>query len=147
MGFGGWEGRGEDSATTMGKNYGTSKLHHCTFCQYYTNVTTNLKNHMRIHTGEKPFECPHCSFCTTQRGSLRTHIRKHTGEKPFACTYCDYRSVTKGNLNAHMSVHRTEGGKVKTGSQMGFSTANSSAVPPPYETSHDPLSPPVTYIL
>ncbi|KAG7165994.1 Zinc finger protein 513-like 6, partial [Homarus americanus] len=117
---------GESRTTGTGKGHSSSKMHQCTFCRYSTNVTTNLKNHMRTHTGEKPFQCPHCSFCTTQKGSLRTHIRKHTGEKPFACAHCDYRSSTKGNLNAHMIVHRpqvTENGKARGGMSGGISSS------------------------
>lgn len=159
---GGGGGESRTSTTAMGKSSnataGTLKLHHCTVCQYSTNVTTNLKNHMRIHTGEKPFQCPHCSFCTTQRGSLRTHIRKHTGEKPFSCPHCDYRSVTKGNLNAHMSVHRGESGKAKnislascpavsvTDLSQGDLPEDSSPSIPQEPIYPDPQSPGVTYV-
>ncbi|KAK8752266.1 hypothetical protein OTU49_017496 [Cherax quadricarinatus] len=84
-----------------------NKTHQCSYCAYTTNVATNLRNHMRTHTGEKPFSCHYCSFRTTQKRNLKTHIRTHTGEKPYACAHCPYRSAWKGNLNAHLLTHRT----------------------------------------
>ncbi|KAK3886146.1 hypothetical protein Pcinc_009723 [Petrolisthes cinctipes] len=84
----------------------SNKNHQCSICTYTTNVATNLRNHMRTHTGEKPFSCQYCTFRTTQKRNLITHIRTHTGEKPYACEHCPYRSAWKGNLNAHMLTHR-----------------------------------------
>nr|XP_045614739.1 zinc finger protein 782-like [Procambarus clarkii] len=98
-------GRGTTGALKGFTN--TSKIHQCTYCTYTTNVATNLRNHMRTHTGEKPFSCHYCSFRTTQKRNLKTHIRTHTGEKPYACAHCPYRSAWKGNLNAHILTHRT----------------------------------------
>ncbi|KAK8375696.1 hypothetical protein O3P69_008461 [Scylla paramamosain] len=84
----------------------SNKIHQCSYCAYTTNVVTNLRNHMRTHTGEKPFSCQFCAFRTTQKRNLITHIRTHTGEKPYACAHCPYRSAWKGNLNAHLLTHR-----------------------------------------
>ncbi|XP_063864244.1 longitudinals lacking protein, isoforms H/M/V-like isoform X7 [Scylla paramamosain] len=86
-----------------------NKRHQCSFCSYTTYVTTNLTNHMRTHTGEKPFSCPFCTYCATTKDNLKKHYRIHTGEKPFACEYCPYRSTTKGYLKRHMWGWRVTG--------------------------------------
>lgn len=87
----------------------TSKVHQCHYCAYIATTRTNLLNHIRTHTGEKPFACPHCPFRATQKENLKAHIRVHTGEKPYACTLCSYRSAQKSNLKSHMWTHQKWG--------------------------------------
>lgn len=34
----------------------------------------NLKRHMSIHAGEKPFQCPYCMHRTNQKYNLQQHL-------------------------------------------------------------------------
>ncbi|KAK3886142.1 hypothetical protein Pcinc_009719 [Petrolisthes cinctipes] len=79
-----------------------AKLHPCSLCTYKTTNYGHLMDHMRTHTGEKPFSCPHCSYRAAKKTNLKTHMRTHTGEKPYTCEHCQYRSVTRSALVRHL---------------------------------------------
>eukprot|EP00808_Paulinella_micropora_P030143 g37178.t1 len=90
-----------------GKNRSYTKSFTCHECGYETICVTNLKRHIRFHTGEKPFKCDTCSYECTLSWALKRHMRTHTGEKPFKCTICDYRCSLSWALKRHMRTHKS----------------------------------------
>lgn len=57
---------------------------------------------------DKPREkiCPHCGKGFHKQQTLLNHIRTHTGEKPFECKLCDACFSQKNTLTSHVrSVH------------------------------------------
>ena len=56
------------------------KTHHCTYCGKKFNRLEFLRNHERIHTGEKPYQCLQCEKKFTQSSTLWKHTRASVKE-------------------------------------------------------------------
>ncbi|NXE97427.1 ZN652 protein, partial [Menura novaehollandiae] len=73
----------------------------CQWCGKDFNMKQYFDEHMKTHTGEKPYICEICGKSFTSRPNMKRHRRTHTGEKPYPCDVCGQRFRFSNMLKAH----------------------------------------------
>ncbi|XP_055321202.1 zinc finger protein 793-like, partial [Sitodiplosis mosellana] len=74
----------------------------CHLCkESFGSQKAHLVIHMRVHSGDKPFECEECFKQFTLNSSLNKHMKLHAGPRPFRCSKCHERFSDQDERVSH----------------------------------------------
>nr|KAG5708352.1 hypothetical protein BaRGS_034383 [Batillaria attramentaria] len=77
-----------------------SRKYQCPYCDVACTNNGQLKGHLRVHTGEKPYRCD-CGRAFARNEELTRHRRIHSGLRPHHCSTCGKRFGRKDHLNKY----------------------------------------------
>ncbi|XP_063152339.1 zinc finger protein 165-like [Candoia aspera] len=73
----------------------------CSYCGKRWPCQSQLRRHVKIHTGERPHKCTDCGKSFSTSSNLSQHKRVHTGERPYRCKDCGKSYRRRASLVQH----------------------------------------------
>ncbi|XP_049870479.1 uncharacterized protein LOC126369927 isoform X2 [Pectinophora gossypiella] len=79
----------------------------CNYCGCQFIRKYNCQRHVREHEMEKKYVCkvPECGKSFHRSYYLSEHMKVHSGARPFSCSICGKTSSNKPNHNKHLKIH------------------------------------------
>lgn len=89
-------------------NNSQQKSHVCEICSRGFKRREHLYQHMKLHTGFRPYICEHCNKAFMRKEHVIRHSTLHSGQKNFTCNICDKSFSRNDNLLKHKKTHEKQ---------------------------------------
>lgn len=83
----------------------------CEFCGRVLSTKSTLREHIMIHTGEKPHECLLCGAHFRHKANLVVHVNSHAVVSTYKCKKCNKAFTKKLEFEKHLKIHVDSTGK------------------------------------
>lgn len=80
-------------------------VHKCELCNKSYAFLNQLRVHMALHTGEKPYQCEICGRSFRRGFSYKEHMEMHNPEASYNCPTCNKSFKRPRYLQAHVLTH------------------------------------------
>lgn len=77
-------------------------------------ITITEQREGRDHNIVGKLKCLHCGKLFMKNFDLQQHVRSHTGERPYQCIVCGRTFAQKSNVKKHMSTHKVWPKRLRT---------------------------------
>ncbi|XP_059478062.1 zinc finger protein 761-like isoform X2 [Neocloeon triangulifer] len=77
-------------------------------CQLCGRNVDNMKEHMNVHKGIKPYKCPTCDQAFHLRSQWKSHLSIHLDIRIHKCRFCEASFRTKPACKMHEKLHTAE---------------------------------------
>lgn len=77
----------------------------CPHCGKVFSTNYSRKLHLRVHTGERPYQCKECLKSFSRTTSLTVHELTHTGQRPYVCDICGQKFTQRSSMMVHRRKH------------------------------------------
>lgn len=98
----------ENTNVTSSLNNSQQKTHVCEVCSRGFKRREHLYQHMKLHTGFRPYVCEHCNKAFMRKEHVIRHSTLHSGQKNFTCNICDKSFSRNDNLLKHKKTHEKQ---------------------------------------